>query len=67
MPACAACGQENPDGFKFCGACGVELIADAPKREVRKTVTVVFTDISGSTARGDRLDPETHPTRGAEL
>jgi class 3 adenylate cyclase len=27
-------------------------------REVRKTVTVVFTDVSGSTALGERLDPE---------
>jgi len=26
--------------------------------EVRKTVTVLFADISGSTALGERLDPE---------
>ncbi|MDP9331317.1 MAG: AAA family ATPase, partial [Actinomycetota bacterium] len=58
MTVCATCGQENPDGFRFCGACGAELAAAAPKREVRKTVTVVFTDISGSTALGERLDPE---------
>lgn len=58
MLGCAACGQANPDGFAFCGACGSRLAAEAPKREVRKTVTVVFTDISGSTALGERLDPE---------
>ncbi len=29
-----------------------------PPREVRKTVTVVFTDVTGSTATGERLDPE---------
>jgi class 3 adenylate cyclase len=58
MTVCATCGQENPDGFRFCGACGAELTPPAPKREVRKTVTVVFTDISGSTALGERLDPE---------
>jgi class 3 adenylate cyclase/tetratricopeptide (TPR) repeat protein len=58
MIVCTICGQENPDGFRFCGACGAELAAAAPKREVRKTVTVVFTDISGSTALGERLDPE---------
>jgi class 3 adenylate cyclase/tetratricopeptide (TPR) repeat protein len=34
------------------------LAADAPAREVRKTVTVVFCDVSGSTAMGERLDPE---------
>jgi class 3 adenylate cyclase/tetratricopeptide (TPR) repeat protein len=29
-----------------------------PEREVRKTVSVVFCDITGSTAMGERLDPE---------
>jgi class 3 adenylate cyclase/tetratricopeptide (TPR) repeat protein len=58
MSKCAVCGQASPDGFRFCGACGAELAPDSPKREVRKTVTVVFTDISGSTALGERLDPE---------
>jgi class 3 adenylate cyclase/tetratricopeptide (TPR) repeat protein len=29
------------------------------QREVRKTVTVVFADVTGSTALGERLDPET--------
>src|SRR5260221_7497994 len=57
---CAACGQENPDGFKFCGNCAAPLDAAAePPREVRKTVTVVFCDLSGSTALGDVTDPET--------
>jgi class 3 adenylate cyclase len=58
MPACGSCGQESPDGFRFCGACGAELATSAPNRQVRKTVTVVFTDISGSTALGERVDPE---------
>ena len=25
MRACASCGQENPEGFRFCGACGAPL------------------------------------------
>jgi class 3 adenylate cyclase/tetratricopeptide (TPR) repeat protein len=34
-------------------------LEDAPQvREVRKTVTVVFCDVAGSTALGERLDPE---------
>jgi class 3 adenylate cyclase/tetratricopeptide (TPR) repeat protein len=55
---CPSCGQENPDGFRFCGACGTALAGPAPSREVRKTVTVLFCDVSGSTAMGERLDPE---------
>jgi class 3 adenylate cyclase/tetratricopeptide (TPR) repeat protein len=56
---CAACGQENPAGFRFCGSCGALLDDDAPAlREVRKVVTVVFCDLAGSTALGDRVDPE---------
>jgi class 3 adenylate cyclase/tetratricopeptide (TPR) repeat protein len=55
---CANCGQENPDGFRFCGACGAELASPALAREVRKIVTVLFCDVSGSTAMGERLDPE---------
>jgi class 3 adenylate cyclase/tetratricopeptide (TPR) repeat protein len=56
MAVCSNCGQDNPGPFRFCGACGVAL--DATPREVRKTVTVLFCDLTGSTALGDRLDPE---------
>ena len=55
---CPSCGQENPEGFRFCGACGTELAAVSTPREVRKTVTVLFCDVTGSTAMGERLDPE---------
>lgn len=57
MLICSDCGQENPDGFQFCGSCGVAL-AVPRAREVRKTVTVLFADVTGSTALGERLDPE---------
>ncbi len=58
MPlVCARCGQENPDGFRFCGACGASLEA-APDHEVRKTVTVLFADIVGSTTLAEARDPE---------
>ena len=59
MRACARCGQENPEGFRFCGACGAPLDEAEARREVRKTVTIVFCDLTGSTALGERLDPET--------
>src|SRR5688500_16938130 len=58
MPACERCGQENPAIARFCLACGTPLAAGTERREVRKTVTVVFADVTGSTALGERLDPE---------
>ena len=59
MPTCVSCGRENPDDARFCNACGGAL-TDAPvAREQRKTVTVLFCDVSGSTALGEKLDPET--------
>jgi class 3 adenylate cyclase/tetratricopeptide (TPR) repeat protein len=57
VPVCPECAQESPEGFRFCGVCGAELAPPAPA-EVRKTVTVVFSDVSGSTSLGERLDPE---------
>jgi class 3 adenylate cyclase/tetratricopeptide (TPR) repeat protein len=57
MAACTSCGKENEAGARFCSACGSAL-AVAPGREVRKTVTVLFCDVSGSTALGEQLDPE---------
>jgi class 3 adenylate cyclase len=59
MRVCPSCGEENPDKAKFCHECATAL-PDAARSpaEVRKTVTVVFCDITGSTAIGERLDPE---------
>ena len=48
---------ENRDGARFCDACGAALAAE-PAREQRKIVTVLFCDVTGSTALGERLDPE---------
>ena len=59
MPGCPHCGQENPDGFRFCGACGTPLgDAGVPTGEERKLVTVLFCDLVGFTARSDQADPE---------
>ncbi len=58
MQTCPGCGEENPDRFRLCGYCGSALAAQPPPQEVRKTVTVVFCDLKGSTELGDRLDSE---------
>ena len=58
MTTCPSCGQENPTGFNFCGNCAAPLKATTASREQRKTVTVLFCDVTGSTALGESTDPE---------
>src|SRR6476646_2550336 len=59
MTACSQCGHENPDGARFCNSCGATLAAgDDDARDVRKTVTVLYCDVVGSTALAERTDPE---------
>ena len=58
MSVCAACGHEAPEAAKFCPECGAPLAATPAPREQRKTVTVLFCDIAGSTALGESTDPE---------
>jgi class 3 adenylate cyclase/tetratricopeptide (TPR) repeat protein len=56
---CPSCGCANAESAKFCSECGAALRGPLPlRREERKTVTVVFADLVGSTARAERLDPE---------
>ncbi len=66
---CKACGSENPAGKRFCSECGAamgsaaaavqprSLAAMAPLPE-RRQLTVMFSDLVGSTPLGARLDPE---------
>jgi class 3 adenylate cyclase/tetratricopeptide (TPR) repeat protein len=59
VPVCANCGHDNREGAKFCERCGFALTAGFPQaNEHRKTVTVLFCDLTGSTALGETLDPE---------
>ena len=59
MTICPSCGQQSPVAARFCLACGTRLAEEeATRREVRKIVTVVFSDVASSTELGERLDPE---------
>ncbi len=74
MPFCPQCGTESADAARFCRACGAALAngasvqgtavaerAASPRAstgELRKTVTILFCDVTGSTSLGEQLDPE---------
>ena len=59
MGACPSCGRANLEDASFCSSCGVALEVPSPAtHELRKTVTIVFCDVTGSTALGEGLDPE---------
>jgi class 3 adenylate cyclase len=58
MPICPDCGHQNDGRAKFCEECAASLAVVATAREQRKTVTVLFCDVTGSTALGDSTDPE---------
>lgn len=60
---CPACQAEVASTQKFCGECGRALgpaaTSAAPAATaVRKTVTVLFADLGGSTGFGERTDAE---------
>ena len=59
MALCPNCGGENPNRAKFCLECGTPLfVARQMPKQARKTVTVVFSDVAGSTSLMEQLDPE---------
>ena len=57
---CERCGRENPDGFRFCGACGARLTAldGVGFEQERKVVSALFCDLVGFTSRAETMDPE---------
>jgi class 3 adenylate cyclase len=58
VPECTKCGHGNAAGARFCNSCGAALSVGESTERVLKTVTVLFSDVVGSTELGDRLDPE---------
>jgi len=57
MQTCPNCGESNPDQARFCMACTAPLGLAAPVGS-RKTVTILFSDLVGSTELGEHLDSE---------
>ncbi len=62
---CPFCNVNVSDEAKFCMECGTPLVDQArsgtalySERGERKSVTVLFSDLSGYTALTERLDPE---------
>jgi class 3 adenylate cyclase/tetratricopeptide (TPR) repeat protein len=59
MRGCAVCGESNPARARFCLGCGQPLddeLAAVP--ELRRSISIVFADLVGSTALGESLDAE---------
>ncbi len=65
--SCASCGHELDADARFCEDCGSPVASAspapspdpiAPSEAVRKTVTVLFCDLVGSTAFAERVDAE---------
>jgi class 3 adenylate cyclase/tetratricopeptide (TPR) repeat protein len=58
-PRCPTCGAPVTDADRFCARCGTALgETRATAGAERKLVTVLFADVTGSTALGEQLDPE---------
>jgi class 3 adenylate cyclase/tetratricopeptide (TPR) repeat protein len=55
---CPSCGAPVASDDRFCSNCGTTLATPTPIGDERKLVTVLFADVTGSTALGERLDPE---------
>jgi class 3 adenylate cyclase/tetratricopeptide (TPR) repeat protein len=57
MPACATCGSSIAGGARFCSVCGAP-VSDEDRALARKTVTVLFCDLTDFTPLTEQLDPE---------
>jgi len=58
MTPCGTCGRPIGEDFAFCPYCGAPSVTATPTREQRKRVTILFCDVTGSTALGESTDPE---------
>jgi class 3 adenylate cyclase/tetratricopeptide (TPR) repeat protein len=54
---CPVCGETDATGARFCRGCGIAL-EEPVDAALRRFVTVVRSDVQGSTGLGERHDPE---------
>jgi class 3 adenylate cyclase/ketosteroid isomerase-like protein len=57
-PRCASCGAEVSSTARFCSSCGAPTGIEPVAVGALKVVSVVFSDLVGSTALQEALDPE---------
>ncbi|HLM94173.1 MAG TPA: adenylate/guanylate cyclase domain-containing protein, partial [Gaiellaceae bacterium] len=69
MQTCRSCGAEQASDARFCSNCGTALqpLGEELSQQERRIVTVLFSDLAGSTALGEQLDPEDVRRVQAEL
>ena len=44
MIYCPECGEDNPDGSRFCRKCGINLVHEEPKKQTTAKKVTVETD-----------------------
>src|SRR3954451_4227249 len=53
-----SCGAEQGPDARFCANCGAPQHALRDEQQERRVVTVLFSDLAGSTALVEQIDPE---------
>jgi class 3 adenylate cyclase/tetratricopeptide (TPR) repeat protein len=67
VQTCPTCGEEQGSNARFCSSCGTALQPPGEEHQERRVVTVLFSDLAGSTALAEQLDPEDVRRVQAEL
>jgi class 3 adenylate cyclase/tetratricopeptide (TPR) repeat protein len=56
--ACAGCGRPSTDGHAWCTTCGASLVTATRRTESRRTLTIVFADLSLTHTRPGVAPPD---------
>ncbi len=61
---CPSCGQENPEGKRFCGECGSPIASCCPKCQAENPPQFKFCGECGASLAGDSILPGASPKAG---